>query len=76
MSACIVREALKERSKLGICPNLTDPHPQPTWESLTVIFYWLLDHEMDFEINLFFPHKSGQTLRNFLLFHIYGKVKL
>ena len=58
---------------LGIHPNL----PTPPLDNLVILNYFfngylgLIDHEMDFEINLFFsPHKSGQTLRNFLIFHI------
>ena len=54
----MIREAFKKkkRSNLGKIPNLPDP-PLPTWEPLTVFFIAYLgsmDHEMDFESNLFF----------------------
>ena len=48
----------KKRWKLGFCPNLADPPPLANLGLLNCYFFigylGLIDHEMDFEMNLFF----------------------
>ena len=64
----------KKWSKLGTGPNLAEP-PPPS-QSLSVIFYWLFGLNRPWngfwDKLIFFPHRSGLTLRKFcILSHVY-----
>ena len=66
-SGVLGKPSIKKTVKLGKNSQLIKP-PILTWEPLTDIFIVYLgfrDHEMDFEINFFFPYKIGLALRKF-----------
>ena len=71
----LVREAFnkKKRWKLGFCPNLSDLPPSLAYLGILNCYFFIaylgsIDHEMDFEINLFFPlTKVSWHLENFCI---------
>ena len=71
--SCLGKPSIKKRWKLGFCPNLSDLPPSLAYLGILNCYFFIaylgsIDHEMDFEINLFFPlTKVSWHLENFCI---------